>query len=290
MGKQAFLWLWDKIAGNLIWAVILFVVGAIYAAARLRWPRWKSSLAALLHRPSPVVDSGASISMPFYFLSIVLLGLAIILLALWLHQSQKEMKRLKVQMLRYVLPRALTKDQIQKFGEYLRTNSKPKEIRIRYALGNAEAQSYAEDFANAFRAGNWFPTYAPINPTVLNCQPIAPSNGTSFHCATELAQVVNNLEGVVIQQTGPNPPQPQTVEEKLNPHPYLSEILGKALAAAEIEGVSSGYSLTSDPPETVTVFVGSRRRDRAAVTPKIFRNLGQMPEVTDDDFFDSIKR
>jgi hypothetical protein len=128
-------------------------------------------------------------------------------------RTQKQLKDVAKQMDRYVVPRSLTEEQIAKFGSSLRTNSgKSYEVTIRYVLGDSEAARYAESFAQAFRAGNWFPTISPINPTVVRSRPIG--NGSQVYY-TEVEEMVNSLEGVLFRQTGPNPPTPITIEEKI---------------------------------------------------------------------------
>jgi hypothetical protein len=99
--------------------------------------------------------------------------------------------------------------------------------------------------------------------------------------------MANNLQGVSIQQSGPNPPQPTTIEEKLHPTPYLNTTIFEALKSAGIKGIGGGYGFSNDPINTITVFVGLRPRDKWGILPASFydRGLGNFPQdVTDDDF------
>jgi hypothetical protein len=91
------------------------------------------------------------------------------------------------------------------------------------------------------------------------------------------------LESVSVQQTGPNPPQPTTLEEKTNRTPPIIDIVEEALRIAGIR-VSSGYSFNNDPLNTLTVFVGLRPRDKMGVLPPKFGQKDLPNDVTDDDF------
>jgi hypothetical protein len=186
-------------------------------------------------------------------------------------------------MIRYVLPRQLTKEQIETFGKYLSSHSQPNEVTIKYISGDGEAERYADDISSAFRAGNWLPKMSAISPATVSCH--ANLSG-DISCTSELQQM-RILEGVYIAQTGPNPPQPSTIEEKLHPRPLLSGILREAFKTAGIQGIITGYSFNSDPLNTVTAFVGFRTRDKWGVLPPRFsEHLGlNLPQdLSDDDF------
>ena len=233
---------------------------------------------------------------PLFFLSVErfifdpdartkILSVLLLIFGLWIFKMNHQIRHLEVEMIRYVLPRQLTKDQIEAFGQYLKSNSKPHEVKIKYIMGDAEAQGYAGDFASGFKAGNWVPNMMPINPAGITCH-ANPSGGMSaFACSSELQQMINRLEGVAIEQSGPNPPPPSSLEEKLNPTPYLSQIVSQALTAAGIQGIGSGYGYSNDPPNTITVFVGFRKRDKFAVLPPKFgRGDEDLSDIRDDDF------
>jgi hypothetical protein len=214
------------------------------------------------------------------------LVLAIVVLTLWNQKLEHDVHRLQAEMIRYVLPRQLTKEQIDTFRNYLSSHSQPHEVRIKYISGDRESQGYAGDFASAFRAGNWLPNFMPLSPVAITCNENVPGSKPPFTCSSELQQVVNSLEEISIMRTGPNPPPPSTLEEKLHPTPSLDAVISEALRAAGLQGISSGYSNNADPPNTVTVFIGHRPRDRYAVIPQNFyeKTRRNPREITDDDF------
>ena len=210
----------------------------------------------------------------------------VILLFFWVWSLQQTVHRLQVEMRRFVLPRELTNNQIKAFGQYLASHSQPHELKIKYILGDAESERYANDFAAAFREGNWVPTMFPIDPTVIDCRQSVPGNESSFSCNAQLRQMENRLQGVQLEQTGPNPPQPSTIEEKLHPQPYLNQTIVEAMNAAGIPPSGGSYSFNNDPLNTITLFVGLRPRDKFGVLPaKLFqRQKEDLNDVSDDDF------
>jgi hypothetical protein len=271
--------------------IVVAVVAAVVAVPK--WmPKLMSNIVNMFGGKVSLVGSAGEVirsqtfSVPLYLTSVVLLAAAMLCLVLWNKRQQRDIRRLHVQMMRFVLPRTLSEDEIKSIGQYLAANSQPHEIKIKYILGDRETQGYADDFSLALRAGNWLPVMSPINPARFTCQSIS-GDTPIVVCHSELQQVVNSLEGVHIQQTGPNPAQPSTIEEKLNPPKYLSHILSEALTAAGIQGISTNYGLNSDPLNTITIFVGSRPRDKLATIPPGFyeRQKGiLLHNITDDDF------
>lgn len=209
---------------------------------------------------------------------VLIMGVAI--LAVMNLSLQTRVKRLESKMVRYVVPRELTPKQIEDFGAYLKANSKSQEVTIKYVMGDSEASRYAGDFAAAFKAGDWFPNMRPINSLLINC-----SNSVAGPvCKTELQEMMNRLEGVAIYQTGPNPPRSTSIEEKIHPPKAVHLIITEALTAAGIRGISAGYSYSDEPLNTVTVYVGSRKRDKWAVPPKDYSRHLTPDAITDDDF------
>jgi hypothetical protein len=75
-----------------------------------------------------------------------ILAVLLLICGVWVLVLQNRIHHLEVQMVMYVLPRSLTNDQIEAFGKYLRENSKPYEVRIKYVMGDAESERYAADF------------------------------------------------------------------------------------------------------------------------------------------------
>jgi hypothetical protein len=275
-------WFWDKIAGNLLfWIMLLigsFILNRIIPSLRRTWQRFRRKdvpATSVTTNKVPILETA----------SIWFLVLAIVLLALWNRKLEHESRTLRVEMIRYVLPRQLTKEQTDAFGKYLSSHSQPNEVRIKYILGDAEAERYGEAFASAFRAGNWLPNMMPVNPMAITCHANPQGSAEPFACTSELQQMVNHLEGVSIQQSGPNPPQPSTLEEKVHPPPYLNQIVSEALKAAGIQGIGGGYGNNNDPLNTITVYVGIRPRDKWAVVPPNFFQRRNVPQdIGDDDF------
>jgi hypothetical protein len=243
-------WLWDKIAGNAIWAVMLLVLTAVYRWSKpwflSKWERFRGWFRK--RRGLPVAQWKPQQPLKFDNVSVWLLIFAIILLALWNKRIES--------MAEYAAPRQMTKQQISEFGEYLKSHSQPHEVKIKYFLGDREDSDYAGDWAEAMRSGNWFPNLIPVDPTAVTCKPWpSPINSLPFFCSSDARQFVNRMEGIAIEQVGPNPPQPQTIEEKLHPTGYVYTPICEAAIAAKIQ-VQCGYSLSDDPPDTVIIFVG----------------------------------
>jgi len=213
-----------------------------------------------------------------------LLVIAILLLTIWCEKLDHANHILHVEMVRYVLPRELSKKQINMFGEYLREHWKPQEVTIRYINGDGEAARYAEDFASAFRAGNWVPDIRPFDPIVVRCPKpkTPPDDNPELICWSDIRQMANSLNQVNFHVTGPNPPR-STIDEKLHPQD-VSPVLGDALKSASIPNVGVGYGFNSDPLNTVTVYVGIRPRDKWAVIPAKFLDSKQPEDITDNDF------
>jgi|ERR1700733_106295 len=124
--NRMLLWVWDRIVGNFLWWIILLILGSFGAAVKSRWPQLKVFFTTFPFKHSTQsVDINNSVSMPFYILSILLLGCAVILMALWNQHIQRDTKRLHVQMVRFVLPRSLSEDQMVSVGKVL-SQSEPQ--------------------------------------------------------------------------------------------------------------------------------------------------------------------
>jgi hypothetical protein len=318
--ERWFLSHWDDLAVRviviLVAGVILACVGAvrrfIFAVWKKIWGKVKETVL------DPRVVPAGTVSVRLYLLSVLLLALAVFCVSFWSWKLERDTRRLKAEMIRYVLPRQLSKEQIETFGKYLSSHSQPHEVEIRYIVGDAEAQSYANDFSAAFKAGNWVPKMSPIDPAAITCKAIpqvsshspagaegdsalrwsianqvAQDQGTrvevdaahQFLCRSQLKQMKNITEGVQIEQTGPFRPPPKTLDEKLHQYEDVWQCMNGALKEAGIQKVSAGYMLNNDPLETTTVFIGSRPRDKWAVVPPNFNSHQQVPQdITDDDF------
>lgn len=260
--------IFESVSGNAVWDLIKISLGS-FIVIRIRkalvWLReWASRV---IHRRSaqPTVEGGKR-TFNWDALGTVFLVIALLLMGLWNEKLEYENHILHVQMTRYVLPRQLTKTQIEVFGKYLREHSQPQEVIIRYINGDSEVGGYAEAFAAAFRAGNWAATQLPFQSMVVKCPKIPPpDDNPQFLCFAESWAMANSFENVTFQKTGPNPPR-STIEEKLHPSD-ISTVLDGALRNAGILDVSITYGNNSDPLNTVTVYVGTRPRGKWAVLP-----------------------
>lgn len=305
--------IWDDVRPNLLWDLTKTFVGAIFMTATWSWikaeadsPFTKQEAAVvfvtLVILTAIVItvyqvklrrarqQTGGIVLSPkgtrhnwiWAILTITTLGLLG-----WNFSLQQQVRHLEVQMMRYVLPRQLAKDQIEKFGQYLKEHSTPHEVKIVYIMGDSESERYASDFASAFRKGSWVPNMNPINPLAINCDLSPPGTIVPVTCRSGLWEMVNTLQGITINQSGPNPPPPATIEEKAHPKPPLHQIVSEALMAGDIRGISAGYGFSNEPLNTITVRIGLRKRDKWAIPPKAFwnRRPEKSPdEITDDDF------
>lgn len=199
----------------------------------------------------------------------------LLLACLWTLSLQQRVRSLEVEMIRYVLPRELTKNQIEKFGSYLKANSHPQEVRILYIMGDSEISAYAHNFWSAFRAGKWHAAMIPVDPVTITCKESPQRSTQPVVCSTNLQQMINRLEGVYMEQTGPNPPHQE----------YIRDSVSAALNAAGIQGVGCcSYSNTNDPLNTITVYVGVRARHKFAVLPNRPIPEDSIDSLRDDDF------
>ena len=298
--------LWDDIRPNLLFQVFVSIwTGGIVTAGIVAW------ILALLDRPVTLADSGIifliSVALAFvvfitnqirkhglgvvaanasgyHSVWLTLLGLGVITLAGWNILLQTRVRHLEVEMIRYVFPRSLTQEQIEKFGEYIREHSKPHEVSIRYVMGDAESETYAQDFYAAFKAGKWDPKQMPINPAKIICR--EEKNLTPpIMCNSELQEMINNLKGVRIDVRNPIQATALTPEEKANALPSLHEVLTKAFRIADIRGVgaSNGSSeqLTQD---TIALIIGLRQRDKLAVSPPKDLGDSRQSDYRDEDW------
>jgi hypothetical protein len=279
-------WPWYAYVIGLLVTLLLMVVEAAYHLS----PHGKSATEeqAVARTPLwPIVRSNRdSIRKYLFLITGGVFCLWSLLVTETLHYIKHDMRRLHAEMVRYVLPRELTPDQIKQFGDYLRKNSESREITIAYILGDVESQRYAENIRDAFVAGNWLVDMKQISPAVVKCS--APANTSeAMVCKSDLDGLGDLLERVYVRQSGPTK-QPSSFEEKLHSPPLSWEIVKGAFEAAKVEGVRGWQDLgkSSDPLNTLYLYVGPRPRDKQAVLPLGFnwRGLGTSQKLTDDDF------
>jgi len=309
------------IRGHALWYLISLIFGSSVMTALLAWLRAKSDTpvtaegAVVIFSVSLVIVAAC---IAVYFANkrfkkteniepvqvpkgnawvIPLISVIVLLLIIWNVRLQsrvnsfeqnmpQRLKRLETEMFRYVLPRQLTPEQSKAFSEYLLSHSEPHEVTIRYVIGDTESASYAAQIGTALTAGNWYANMAPVSPASIVCHtnPVP-----ELMCASDLDKM-RVFEGVDILQTGPlsEGKPPATLLEKIHPPPLVFSVLYDAVKAAGIqETITGGYSLNGDPPNTITIFVGRRPRDKHAVLPlKNIQQWRRNPAIAleDDDF------
>ena len=217
-----------------------------------------------------------------------LLVLAIVLLTLWNRKIEHETHQLHVEMVRYVLPRHLDKEQIDIFSKYLAENSKPREIDIKYLSGDEESKEYASDFYSAFTKGGWLPSMSEVNLAIIVCDS-NPTGNPLVICKSNAESMADSLEKVSVDIKGPSTQSaPLTLEQKLHPPKSAMEILGRAFNAANIQNGGYGSSGNdNDPAAKITLFIGHRPRGRMGILPPDFLQRLQNfhpYDVTDEDF------
>ncbi len=287
---SSLVWLWDKVAGNLLWWIILIL--SAFAFKKIRpWLKraWQWCVGLFKKGSASTLSTAPVKTTTIDTVGVWFLVLAIFVLALWDRKLERDIHRVQAEMIRYVLPRDLTKEQIKAFGDYLASHSKPHEVIIKYIPGDEEAMRYASDFSEAFRAGNWLPNMRPINPAAITCQPNPAGTMSSISCNSELQL----MQGATLTSSGPSEPEnPATIEEKVHPPPTLGMILTEALKVGNIrEPDYAGGGGRQNPPEGVTVilFIGARHRDKYAIMPTNWLERSQregrlLSDIQDDDF------
>jgi hypothetical protein len=206
--------------------------------------------------------------------------------ALW--YMNRELHRLQVQMVRYVLPRVMTKQQIADFGKYLKANSQPHEIGIKYLMGDVESQRFAYSMAEAFRAGNWYPNLLPLNPAFSMCGSVQ-KIGDQIGCRSQSWELLNHAgNSVDVEEIGPSEPQPppSSIEEKVHPPRSLEDIVVQGLRSAGLAETGGGGGGSQTDKSTMTVYIDIRQRDSWAVHPPHFYDRRNEPpaDVSDSDF------
>jgi hypothetical protein len=280
-----FRWILERVSGNALWDLIKFLL-VTYVLVWLRsgilrcWNFGARQVQKWRHRPpTHVYVAEKPRLLTLDSVGTLCLVVVLLLLGVWNRKIERDNDLLHSYMLRYVLPRHLSQQQINDFGAYLKSHTEPHEVTIYYINGDIESQEFAEDVANAFRAGEWLPNWKPLDPTAISCSAAAPS--TSAVCRMDLRSDI--LEGQQITQKGPLP-EPATIEEKLHPHPLFAT-MADAVRAAHLNEFGSGNVNSSDPPGTVTVFIGHRRRDAHAIFPPNFPGYGTLKrDINDSDF------
>jgi hypothetical protein len=168
------------------------------------------------------------------------------------HSLNEDVRHLRTQATRYVLPRELTQQQTSSLADFL-SRQKPQRVVFTVAKGDDEAGSYGGNLQTAFTKGGW-----PIS---------------NVDYADDLP---GGLRVDVKQSAG------------AQAEPDLSNIIQQAFQAAQIElNGSSGGSDGSISPPVVTISVGHRRRDKWAVSPKRKYKRGEVRPPgypSDDDY------
>jgi hypothetical protein len=223
---------------------------------------------------------------------------ALVALTIWnvhlqndLNYTRRDVSHLKAEMIRYVLPRQLTEQQIKDFGTYLAVHSsKPQQITVRWVSGEVESQRYANDFMSAFQAAGWIASASPIYDE-WTCQPAASKNMPPIECTDPVQNFMGKREDIECSVVGPALPDlADTVEEKIRSKTPLSGIINDSFKAAHIPVSCGGSGRQNDPSDTlnITMFVGRRPRDKYGILPPGWSDftdkVERMKNLSDDDY------
>lgn len=193
----------------------------------------------------------------------ILIGLAFCgwayYIATTVNRVNVDSRRLKIEMMRYVLPRHLTQRQIDSIGNYL-SHQEKQQVVFNVINRDEEASSFRADLQQALAKGGW--------------------------AVSDIKYSDDVQEGLGLSIQGPLPRAQQNPFDVLHPKPTPVQVLADALKQADVQvqsmGSGGGINIAAT---TITISVGRRRRDRYAVTPQ---NFGQRPapnmDITDDDF------
>jgi hypothetical protein len=282
LGKR----LWDDIRPNLLWWALSWVIGSGMVTGVVAWIR--------VFGNSPInVSSAAAIFGSCFFVLVILFWgrwwlknrfaagteftrmmvylpiVAALVLCIWgyfvgttMLRLNDEVRHLKAQMVRYVLPRKLTAEQISSIGEYL-SHQERNQIVFQVINRDEEAGSFRADIQQALEKGGW--------------------------AVSDYKYADDVQEGLNISIQSPMPAAPSAVNpfDRLNPKPDPVQILSEAFKRAGIQiqgtGSGSGIGITST---TITISIGHRRRDAFAILPPNYLAgvRPRQPPITDDDF------
>lgn len=241
---------------------VLFVISSIgYAGISLylrwqrgtfgyRWPRKFSGMLATIIIYVPIII-GVAFCVWAYFIGSTLYGL------------NDDVRHLRAQMVRYVLPRRLTPEQTASIADYL-SHQDPQQVIMNVINRDEEAGSFRADLQIALEKGGW--------------------------AVSDIKYADDIQEGLSISMSQPfvEPPANPDPFERLHPKPNPVAILAEAFRLAKIQvqgtGGGSGRNITTT---TITISIGHRRRDKWAVLPPNFeeqRRKEPIGELTDDEF------
>jgi hypothetical protein len=275
--------LWDDIRPNLVWTVLVLIFGGGVITAIVAWLRTVSKepitvetaavifgvcfiglallfIAVRLRKGQPIVSTQMIIYIP------ILVGLAMLVWAYFIGsavlRTNEDVRHLRAQMVRYVLPRKLSPEQIASIGDYL-SHQERNQVVMEVINRDEEASSYRADIQQALEKGGWVVS--------------------DFKYADDVQ------EGLRISMFGPmvSSPTPASPFDRLNPKPTPVQILQEAFKRSGVEiqgtGGGSGVGVTTT---TITISIGRRRRDAYAIMPSNYLE-GLRPRqrpITDDDF------
>jgi hypothetical protein len=186
-----------------------------------------------------------------------------------LDHLEAEVRVLRIQSIRFVLPRRVSLAQKNIIAEELK-KSERRQIQMLVVKNDEEAGQYRGEIQVALEQGGWVVS------------------------KVEFADAVR--EGLSIRSTEPlaDPPAKQDPFERLVKKPKPAEVLAAALSKAgvQVEGTGSGQS-REIYETTITIEIGSRRRDSYAVVPSSYVDpfRGERPDgyPRDEDFDDLLK-
>jgi hypothetical protein len=282
--------LWDDIRPSLIWWILYSIIGGSMLTALFAWIRAIGN--------SPINGTTAAIIFGFCFFGLMILFLvrrlqagrsalvgrvptqmiiylpilAGLMICIWAYfigvkvqGVNEDVRHIKAQMVRYVLPRKLTPEQIASIGEYLSLQDR-NQVVFQIISRDEEASSFRADIQQALEKGGW--------------------------AISDFKYADDVQEGLRISMVSPMPPTPAPVNpyDRVNLKPTPIQILSEAFkrAGVQIQGTGSGGGI-SITATTITISIGHRRRDTWAVLPPNYE-AGMRPHtpvITDDDDFGS---
>lgn len=270
---------WEDVRPNLIWAGLCLIFGggmtAIVAGIQAVGNRPLTVTAAALifslsfvalvilflivrkRKGQPIVPTQMLIYLP------VLAGAAMLVWAYFVGTAvsrlNDDVRHLKIQMVRFVLPRQLDQSQMDSFGRYLSQFDR-RQVVLEVVSRDEEAANFASDVEQALQKGGWAVSDHKYPDDV--------SAGVSL-----------SMIGSTSSPTGGSD---SSIDK-----PAPLEILEEAFKRAGVQiGGKSGSDSNSAAKATITISIGRRRRDRWAVLPPNYIEGFRRPirPVTDDDF------
>lgn len=239
-----------ELSGNLATGALLICLATAFAIV------WRVS--------TLLAKRGVSVRMILYVfvpaIAAALFGIWACVIGLRVYKIFHDVERLKVQAVRYSLPRSLTEDQKVAISSYLAATP-PKAIIMKVLKNDAEAGGYRADLQQAIEKGGWGVTRIDYVDDI--------PQGLALSYSAPMPQTTTDKFGRTVMKESPDDP--------------LAKALDSAGVAISQRGGGGGVATTET---TITLSIGGRRRDRWSVMPKNYLPPAMRgPNYpTDDDF------